>query len=84
MMLTLLSTEICCYTNGVSTIGREGESFEFDITRQLILGTGENEDIFQLSLTFKFQPTMALPASLAAGNHWCRSLEEVEVIPFIH
>ena len=30
----------------------EGESFEFDITRQLILGTGEDEDIFQLSLTF--------------------------------
>jgi hypothetical protein len=38
----------------------EGESFEFDITRQLILGTGEDEDIFQLSLTFKFQPTVAL------------------------
>ncbi len=55
----------------------EGESFEFDITRQLILGTGEDEDIFQLSLTFKFQPTVAL-RQLGAGNRWCHSLEKVE------
>jgi hypothetical protein len=55
----------------------EGESFEFDITRQLILGIGEDEDIFQLSLTFKFQPTVAL-RQLGAGNRWCHSLEEVE------
>jgi hypothetical protein len=55
----------------------EGESFEFDITRQLILGNGEDEDIFQLSLTFKFQPTVAL-RQLGAGNRWCHSLEEVE------
>jgi len=55
----------------------EGESFEFDITRQLILGAGEDEDIFQLSLTFKFQPTVTL-RQLGAGNRWCRSIEEVE------
>src|SRR6266540_1078786 len=69
MMLTLLATEICCYTNGVPTIG-ERES-------HLILGTGEDEDIFQLSLTFKFQPTVAL-RQLGAGNRWCHSLEKVE------
>src|SRR5262245_31541706 len=55
----------------------EGESFEFDITRQLILGAGEDENIFQLSLTFKFQPTVKL-RQLGDGNRWCRSLEEVE------
>jgi len=55
----------------------EGESFEFDITRQLILGAGEDENIFQLSLTFKFQPTVKL-RQLGEGNRWCRSLEEVE------
>jgi len=43
----------------------------------LILGPGEDEDIFQLSLTFKFQPTVAL-LQLGAGNRWRRSLEEVE------
>jgi hypothetical protein len=55
----------------------EGESFEFDITRQLILGIGEDEDIFQLSLTFKFMPTVAL-RQLGAGNRWCHALEEIE------
>jgi len=50
---------------------------ESRITRQLILGPGEDEDIFQLSLTFKFQPTVAL-LQLGAGNRWRRSLEEVE------
>ena len=55
----------------------EGESFEIDITRQLILGAGEDEDIFQLSLRFKFQPTVAL-RQLGASNRWCRSLEEAE------
>ena len=37
----------------------------------------KDEDIFQLSLTFKFQPTVAL-RQLGAGNRWCHSLEEVE------
>jgi hypothetical protein len=55
----------------------EGESFEFDISRQLILGTGEDEDIYHLSLTFKFQPTLAL-RQLGAGIRLCSSLEEVE------
>jgi hypothetical protein len=68
--------DMLLYQWGVYDWG-EGESFEFDITRQLILGTGEDEDIFQLSLTFKFHPTVAL-RQLGAGNHWCRSLEEVE------
>jgi hypothetical protein len=55
----------------------KGESFEFDISRQLILGTGEDENIYYLSLTFKFQPTLAL-RQLGAGIRVCSSLEEVE------
>lgn len=54
-----------------------GESFEFDITRQLIVGDGEDEDIFQLSLTFMFRPAEEL-RKLGEGNHWCHSPEELE------
>ena len=50
----------------------DGESFEFDITRQLIDGDGEDEDIRQLNLTFHFTPTATL-RKLEAGNRWCRS-----------
>jgi hypothetical protein len=57
--------------------GGEGELFEFDITRQLIVGDGEDDDIFQLSLTFKFQPAESL-RQLGKGNHWCHSPEELE------
>lgn len=55
----------------------DGKSFEFDITRQLIFGDGEDEDIFQLSLTFKFLPTDEL-TQLASGNRWCRSRAELK------
>ena len=54
-----------------------GGSFELDITRQVIVGDGEDEDIFQLSLTFKFQPAETL-RHLGQGDHWCRSSEELE------
>jgi hypothetical protein len=49
-----------------------GESFEFDITRQLIEGDGEDENIRQLNLTFHFKPTDSLH-KLKNGNRWCRS-----------
>ena len=62
----------------------EGEAFEVEITRQFILGDGDDEDIFQLSLTFRFQPTMAL-RQLADGNRWCHAPEEIEAFrAFIH
>jgi hypothetical protein len=54
-----------------------GESFEFDITRQLIFGDGEDDDIFQLSLTFRFVPTDEL-RNLPKGNRWCSSRAELE------
>ena len=55
----------------------EGESFEFDITRQLIFGDGEDEDIFQLSFTFRFEPTTKL-TNFGSGNRWCSSHEELD------
>src|SRR5438067_2763877 len=50
----------------------DGESFELDITRQLIDAGGEDEDIRQLSLTFRFVPNATLRA-LGDGNQWCSS-----------
>ena len=53
------------------------EFFEFDITRQLIFGgEAEDENIWQLSLTFKFPPTAPLRA-LGSGNRWCNSPEHL-------
>jgi hypothetical protein len=54
----------------------EGEHFEFDITRQFIGASGEDEDIWQLSLTFKFPPENLL-RELADGNRWCHGLDEL-------
>jgi hypothetical protein len=62
----------------------EGEAFEFDITRQLIGPGGEDENIFQLSLTFRFARTIELRA-VENGNRWCSRLTEVESFrDFIH
>ena len=49
----------------------EDMSFELNLTRQLIVGgDAEDENIWQLSLTFKYAPTNELRA-LTAGNKWC-------------
>lgn len=53
----------------------DGESFEYDITRQLIPEpAGDDEEphayIGQLSLTVKFPPFAALRA-ITSGNRWC-------------
>lgn len=51
-----------------------GESFEVDITRQLILGgVAEDENIWQLSLTFKYKATDQLRA-LGSGDRWCGTI----------
>ena len=68
--------DMLLYQWGVYDWG-EGESFEFDITRQFIFGDGEDEDIFQLSLTFRFEPTTKL-TNLSSGNRWCSSHEELD------
>lgn len=62
----------------------EGEAFEVDITRQLIGPDGEDEDIFQLSLTFRFAPTIESRA-IKSGNRWCPRPKEAESFrDFIH
>jgi hypothetical protein len=55
-----------------------GEFFELSITRQLIHdSSGEDEDIWQLGLTFKFSPTHPL-RTLGRGHRWCHDLGELE------
>lgn len=54
----------------------EGESFDFNITRQFMDAAGEDEGIQQLSLTFKFKPTDSLRI-LGDGNRWCHSPDEI-------
>jgi hypothetical protein len=56
----------------------EGEHFQLDLTRQLILSDeAEDDDIWQLSLTFLFEPVDDLRA-VGAGNEWCHSLRALE------
>lgn len=54
-----------------------GEMFEFNITRQFMDAADEDEVIWHLTLTFKFEPNDSL-RSLAAGNRWCHSPDEIE------
>src|SRR5579871_4801619 len=62
--------DMLLYQWGTYDWGR-GEFFELDITRQLILDDGEDVDIWQLRLTFKFKPTGVL-RDFDSGNRWCR------------
>jgi len=54
----------------------DGPRFEFDITRQLSR-SGEDEDIWQLHLTFRFEPTDELRL-LGKGDRWCHSVEGLD------
>jgi hypothetical protein len=47
-----------------------GPMFEVDVTRQLIRGTGEDDDIWQLHLAYRFPPAESLRA-LGKGDRWC-------------
>jgi hypothetical protein len=51
--------------------------FIFYVTRQLIPERGDDEDIWQLSLTFTFDPLPNLE-SIGNGNRWCESLDAVD------
>jgi hypothetical protein len=55
----------------------EGEFFELNITRQFIDGAGEDEDIRQLLLTFKYKPTAPL-RRVKDGNRWCKSPNDLK------
>ena len=50
----------------------DGEHYSVDLTRQLIVGPGEDEDIHQLALTYRFTSGAASRA-LGNGNRWCKS-----------
>jgi hypothetical protein len=47
--------------------------FELDLTRQFVFPAAEDDDIWQLSLSFKFPPSEALKA-LGSGNKWCHEI----------
>lgn len=47
-----------------------GLHFEVDLTRQLIRGRGNDEDVWQLHLTYRFPQSEALQ-NLGEGNRWC-------------
>ena len=69
--------DMLLYEWGIYNWGR-GEFFELGIARQLIRdGSGEDEDIWQLGLTFKFSPTQPLRA-VGQGSRWCHDLGELE------
>jgi hypothetical protein len=51
----------------------QGPEFELDITRQLIRGDGEDDDIWQLSLTFFFPRN-----AIASGDRWCHSPDKTD------
>jgi hypothetical protein len=51
--------------------------FELDLTRQLIRGDGEDDDVWQLHLTYRFAPSGALDA-IGKGNRWCARPDEVD------
>jgi hypothetical protein len=54
-----------------------GEQFAFSLTRQIIVyEDAEDEDIWQLSLTFEFEADDEL-RSLGNGDKWCHSLSEL-------
>ena len=51
--------------------------FDLNLTRQLILDErGEDDDIWQLALNFKFEPSGELGA-LGRDNKWCHTLQEL-------
>jgi hypothetical protein len=53
-----------------------GPHFEIDLTRQLIRGEGEDDDIWQLHLTYRFAVSDAL-RDLEDGNRWCSLPDEL-------
>ena len=69
---------------GTNDWGR-GEHFAFNLTRQLVTcEDAEDEDIWQLRLTFKFEPDNELRA-LSRGDNWCGSLTELpEFREYVH
>ncbi len=61
----------------------QGAHFSLGLTRQLIVGSGEDDHIWQLHLTFYFPPDQALQ-QIGKGSRWCESLEALpEFVAFV-
>jgi len=59
-------------------VGRSGQHFELDITRQFTSDQGAGDkEVGQLSLTFFYRPAANLRA-LDEGHRWCRGFPEIE------
>jgi len=54
----------------------KGKHFKVDITRQLIRGGGDDEDIWQLHLTHCFLPSDVL-SGLGGDDRWCVTPDEL-------
>ena len=54
----------------------DAPAFVFNVTRQLMFDGHEDERIWQLQLSFYFDPNEALVA-LGSGNRWCPSLDDL-------
>ena len=65
--------DMLLYQWGVYNFAK-GETFQLDITRQFILP--DEDEPYQLSLTFHFEPSPSL-RKIAAGNEWCGTPEEL-------
>ena len=59
--------DMLLYQWGVYEVGR-GETFQLDITRQFM--PADEDEPYQLSLTFHFEPSAAL-RRIGDGNRWC-------------
>ncbi|WP_334367562.1 hypothetical protein [Bradyrhizobium sp. AZCC 1578] len=72
-----MKTQICFFSNGGTFDWGTGEQFTFSLTRQIIVyEDAEDDDIWQLSLTFEFEADDDL-RSLDNGDKWCHSLSEL-------
>ena len=55
----------------------DGDQFNLNLTRQVIYPDGEDVEIYQLGLTYFYQPDDELGA-LGQGNFWCEQLSDVQ------
>jgi len=60
----------------------DGERFEIGLTRQFVVASDdedEDEDLVQLSATFRFEPSEAMRA-IDRGHRWCHQPTEADAL----
>jgi len=55
----------------------DGDYFELNLTRQLTTTEGGDENTWQLSLTYRFEPTDDVE-DIDVGHQWCQHPEELD------